>query len=118
MFITQIIDKNGSANVVESIIYSIKWAHKLSGLSDPTENHYVINLFETAKRHCSKRPCVKKAVALTDQIIELCDKYEHTDDIFVIRDLCIIVLCFAGFLRFDEISSLLCKDIIFYDTYF
>lgn len=118
MFITQIIDKNGSANVVESIIYSIKWAHKLSGLSDPTENHYVINLFETAKRHCSKRPCVKKAVVSSDQIIELCDKYEHTDDIFVIRDLCIIVLCFAGFLRFDEISSLLCKDIIFYDTYF
>ena len=36
----------------------------------------------------------------------------------VVRDLCFLLLGYAGFLRFDEISSLRCNDVAFHDDYF
>jgi hypothetical protein len=33
------------------------------------------------------------------------------NDLLVVRDLTMILLSFAGFLRFDEVSSLLCSDV-------
>jgi hypothetical protein len=33
------------------------------------------------------------------------------NDLLVVRDLATILLSFAGFLRFDEVSSLLCSDV-------
>jgi site-specific recombinase XerC len=33
------------------------------------------------------------------------------NDLLVVRDLTMILLSFAGFLRFDEVSSFLCSDV-------
>ena len=51
--------------------------------------------------------------------IELCDKFKDSDDLLVIRDLCMILLSFSGFLRYDiyEVRSLLCRDIQVFDEY-
>jgi site-specific recombinase XerC len=37
-------------------------------------------------------------------------KFKDSDDLMIMRDLAMIVLSFAGFLRFDELSSLKCND--------
>ncbi len=97
-------------------MYSIKWAHKLRGLKDPTNNHFVTNLVEAAKRR-NVRKIVKKDILSTEQIVSLCDKYHDSQNILVLRDLAIIVLCFSGFLRFEEAISLRCKDIKFHEHY-
>jgi integrase len=39
------------------------------------------------------------------------------NELTVVRDLSMITLCFSGFLRYDEISSIRCKDIIFKDDH-
>lgn len=103
LYITHLIDSGCSVASVQAAIYCIKWAHKLRGLIDPTDNNYITNLLDSAKRKCSK-PVVKKDIISTDNIVSLCDKYLVSTDILVLRDLAIIVICFAGFLRFDEIT--------------
>ena len=50
-------------------------------------------------------------------LIELCDKFICCNDLLVIRDLAMILLSFAGFLRFDEVSSLKCNNIKVKDTF-
>ena len=50
-------------------------------------------------------------------LIELCSIYEHSTDILVVIDLTMMLLSYPGFLRFDEISKIKCKDIHIFDNY-
>lgn len=117
MYLTELIDKKCSYAVVSSTVYGIKWAHSLRNLPDPTDNNFVKNLIETSKRLYSK-PVDKKEPVSAEVLIELCKKYATSDDIFVIRDLCMILIGYAAFLRYDEIRNLRCNDISFHENYF
>lgn len=112
MYITSLLDQGKSDNVILSAVYGIKWAHNINGLRDPTDNNIVKNLMETAKRIRSK-PKQKKDVISTELLKSLCDSYGKCDDVIQLRDLCMITLAYAGFLRFSELSNLCCNDITF-----
>ena len=116
LYLTSLIDQRKSPSVVQGAMYSIKWAHKLRGLPDPTANDFVLNVAEAAKRRNHKKVS-KKDIFTNDQIVSLCDKYKDTQDILILRDLAFIILCFSGFLRFDEARSLKCNDITFHEDY-
>lgn len=117
LYLTELMDKSAPCSIVISTIYSIKWAHSLKNLPDPTNNMFVNNLVEAAKRTLSK-PVQKKDPITTDMLITLCTKYEDSRDILVVRDLCMILVAFSAFLRYDELSNLRCNDIIMHDEYF
>ena len=116
LYISSLINQGSSVSVVQSALYSIKWAHNMHGADDPTDNAFVKNLLESAKRSSSK-PVVKKDVVTSDQIVLLCDKYAGSKDILILRDLTLIVLCFSGFFRFDEVQSLRSSDILFEESF-
>jgi hypothetical protein len=40
-----------------------------------------------------------------EMLLELCNMHLGNNDLLVVRDLTMILLSFAGFLRFDEVSS-------------
>lgn len=42
----------------------------------------------------------------------LCPLHKDTNDVLILRNLVMILLGFAGFLRFDKISSLKCNNIL------
>ena len=105
-----------SPSVVNSAVYSIKWAHEINGFIDPTNNTFVKSLLESAKR-LNGKPVNKKDPVNKEMLVELFDMYKNNDDLLVIRDLTMIILSFSGFLRFDEISNLKCKDIQIFDDY-
>lgn len=107
MYITSLLDQGKSDNVITSAVYGIKWVHKLNDLEDPTDSNIVKMLMETAKRIRS-RPRQKKDVISTDMLQNLCSLYVGCTDVVDIRDLCMITLAYAGFLRFDEVSNLHC----------
>ncbi|XP_033761708.1 uncharacterized protein LOC117343458 [Pecten maximus] len=102
LYLTKLIDKSCSFNSVQAAFYGIKWAHKVCNFDDPTNTSFVISSLESAKRQNSL-PLVKKDIITSDQIIALCEKYESSTDVLVLRDLVMIVLSFAGFLRFEEV---------------
>ena len=55
----------------------------------------------------------KKDAVTSDMIKALFVKYSATRDLAVVRDLAMIIMCFCGFLRYDEVSNIKCKDITF-----
>lgn len=117
LYLTDLIDKHYSYSVISSAMYSIKWAHSLKNCTDPTNNAFVMNLLESAKRSQSKH-IVKKQPFTSESLISLCMKYSDSSDVIVVRDLCMIVLGFSAFLRYDEISNIHCNDVKIYDDYF
>lgn len=116
LYITSLIDKHSSHYVVESALYAIKWAHDLNGYTDPTDNSFVKSLLESAKR-LNAKSVVKKDPVNSEMLIELCSLYAGSFDLLILRDLCMILIAYSGFLRFDEISNLRCKDVQFYDDH-
>lgn len=47
----------------------------------------------------------------------MCDIYADSTNLLEVRDSCMILLSFSGFLRYEELSSLRCSDITFLDGY-
>ena len=112
MYISHLIDIKKSSSVITGAFYAVKWFHNINGKGDPTDNCIVKNMLESAKRLNSK-PVVKKDVLSSELLIQLCDMFVETEDVIVLRDLAMIVLSFAGFLRFSEVSSLKGHDVVF-----
>ena len=86
----------------------------MNSFSDPTEDSFIQSLQGSAKR-LNGKPVNKKDHVTSHMIIELCSEFKDSDDLMIVRDLAMIVLSFAGFLRFDELSSLKCNDVTVHD---
>ena len=112
MYLTDLIDQGKSNHVISSAVYGIKWVHNINDLPDPTESNIVKSLMEAAKRLNSK-PVQKKDNVTSEMLQALCATYEHTTYIIDLKDVCMIMLAFAGFFRFNEISNLHCNDLTF-----
>ena len=105
LYLTKLLDNGSSHSVVQTAFYAIEWAHDLNNFEDPTNNSFVKNLLESSKRQIHK-PKIKKDTIPHNFIIDLCEKYKDCIDLGVIRDLAMIVLCYAGFLRYSEVSGI------------
>ena len=58
-----------------------------------------------------------KYAVTSDMLTELCDMFSDNSDLLLLRDLSMILIGFAGFLRFDKLVELRCSDIIFHENY-
>ncbi|XP_068241428.1 integrase/recombinase xerD homolog [Palaemon carinicauda] len=116
LYITHLLDSGASYSSVNSAVYSIKWMHEICGYADPTQNSFVKSLQESAKR-LTGRPVRRKDPIDSHMLQNLCDLYSDSRDVLVLRNLAMILIGFAGFLRFDESSSLKCKDFIVEKNY-
>lgn len=114
LFCTYLLECHVSKHVMNSYVYSIKYMHGLHNFIDPTECSHVKNLQECSKRFQTSQSC-KKDVITSEVITNLFKKYVDCKDIPLIRDLTMIIVAFTGFLRYDELSSILCKDVTFHD---
>ena len=101
----QLLDSGASFSVASSAVYAIKWVHELKNIPDPCDNSYAKNLLESAKLIAVK-PVNKKDPVSSDMLIELCQKFYDSKDLLTVRNLCMILVGFCGFLRFNEISSI------------
>ena len=86
-------------------MYAIKWAHCCVGLADPRKNSFLSSLHEAARRKAPKGVNEKEPVAKY-VLVELCEKYQESTDLLIVRNLTMILFSFAAFLKFDELSSL------------
>ncbi|XP_062582000.1 uncharacterized protein LOC134243775 [Saccostrea cucullata] len=116
LYLTHLLHIGCSFHVISSAVYAIKWAHSILGHKDPTEHSFIKNLLEASKRN-NKPKVIKKAIVTASDLILLCDIYVDSTNLLEVRDLCMILLSFAGFLRFEELSSLRCSDLTFMDGY-
>ena len=86
----------------------------MDGHIDPTENGFVTNLLQSAKR-TRYMNVTKKDVVSSDMLVELCTfDDENNSDILHVRDLCMILIAYSGFLRYDELRNLKCCNVKFF----
>lgn len=116
VYLTHLLDSHASSHVISAAFYSIKWVHEINCLSDPTSNSWVKSLLESGKR-LNSNPVRKKDTVDSEMLISLCDMFSSTNDVLHLRDLTMILLGYAGFLRFSEISQLKCNDVEFKEDY-
>ena len=110
LYFTHLLEQGSTFHPINNALYAIKWAHDINGLYDPTQNNFASSIQEAARRIAHKK-VVQKEPVTADMLINLCEKFVNSDDLLVVRDLTMILICFAGFLRFDELSSLKFNDV-------
>ena len=98
VYITKLLESSASYSTIAAAVYAISWIHKINGFQDPTQNGFVTNLLDSAKRHKSSN-VVKKDAVDSDVIIKLCDLHGSSGDLLVLRDLSMISLAFSGFFQ-------------------
>ena len=116
-FLVGCIQRGESNSSIESCFYSIKHYHNIALQPDPTCSTLISYIMDAAKRICH-RPKKKKQPITADHIRR---NYElicqNGLSLLHQRNFTMMVLCFAGFLRYDEVSNLMFSDIVFDSKY-
>ena len=115
LFLTKLISEEKSKHVVLPTVYAIKYFHELEGHSFDISTPYIKNLMEASKRRGV--PTNRKDPIGLGDLRRICEKYHSSNDLTDQRDLAMMVLAFAGFLRFDELVNLRTRDIAFKGDY-
>ena len=115
IYLTSLIFSNGKKGAIVDAFYGIRWGHHLAGLDSPTDHPTVKMAFEGAQRICAK-PVKKKDPMVTETIKLLMDDHNSLDaSLHDLRFLTVVVLCFAGFMRIDELLATKLKHITIKD---
>ena len=102
---------------IESVLYCIKWGHSLAGIVDcPTGHPIVKSSLEGARRRLAHLVHPKEPLSV-DIVCRIADHYISSSSLPVICFLFILLVCFAGFFRMDEIHNLSFKDVSIYSEY-
>ena len=118
LYLLSIMETKESSRVVRNSLYSIDWAHKIAGLDVPSVHPMVSAVKESSSRLYG-RPVVKKEVITSEMLSMLAYKYfDYHPSLYQARTVALCLTAFTGFLRYDELSNLLCLDVKFYPDYF
>ena len=97
--------------------YSISWAHRSAGLTDPTKGDLPRMVKEASLRQLGHGDNKKEPVS-SQTIVNIVERY--VNDQSSLMDLRVATLCilgFTGFFRFDEMSKIKFCDILFAQSY-
>ena len=117
LFIVSCLQQNTSIGRITDTIFGINWVHLSLGMVSPYSRSIVKNLLETSKRLLEKAK-TKKEPLTPGHLGALVNKFGNAKA--SLKDLRLLALCligYAGFLRFNELSNIKRKDIVFYDAY-
>ena len=116
LFIISQLQEGKSCHVIESVVAAIKWNQQIFGFED-TLGSLTKNMVECAKRIA--KPVRRPKEPITGDILrEMFDIIGGREaNLLNLRKFTILLLSFAGFLRFDEVSKLRLEDIQFHGTH-
>ncbi|CAH3128854.1 unnamed protein product, partial [Porites lobata] len=115
-YLQYVLESTRSSSSVDTAFYSIKWAHELAGLLSPTDNPLVNRVREAAKRILGAKRCHRKE-PLSIEIIKDIISAADLSNTLQLRNICLYVLCYAGFFRSEEVTSIRRNHITFHDGY-
>ena len=117
LYILAKIQSGDSYAVCKSAIYGVKYIHNMNLVADPTSNELVTGMLEAAKRlddHAIRKKEPITVEILTRLFYNLMGTPQSLGNV---RTMCMCILGFTGFLRFDELSNITNGDIAVFDTH-
>ena len=117
LYLTHLANNAKTHAPITMAFYALSWAHKTAGLQDPTEHSLPKMVRDSSVRELGKGKNKKLPLLPTD-IMSLVVKFgKSTSSLFEFRSLCMCILGYAGFFRYDELSKIRRCDIEFYENY-
>ena len=112
-----VLETTRSSSSVDTEFYSIKWAHESAALVPPTRDNPLVNrVREAARRILGGKWCHRKeplSIEIINDIISAADLFNTLQ----LRNICLYFLCYAGFFRSEEVTSIRRNHITFHDGY-
>ena len=102
---------------ISNAFYALSWIHKLAGLPDPTLHDLPKMVREAAMRNLGHGENKKQPLSVNDMLALVIKFGDRDCNLIDLRMLCMSLLSFAGFFRFDEVVSIRRSDIVFCGTY-
>ena len=117
LYMLDIYQEARTAAPVNLAFYSISWAHKTAGVEDPTSSVLPKMIREAAPRTLAYF-CNKKQPFSVDMLSDIVHKFScDTRSISDLRLVAMVLVAFAGFLRYKELANLRLSDVVFKPTY-
>lgn len=116
LYLTSLLDNSASNGTISSTAYAIKWVHSIKGHNFDINNPYIKGMMESARR-LPKKKVNRKDPINENILIDICNKFKNSENLGVVRDLTIMVICFAGFLRYSEMAALKLKNVKIFNSH-
>ena len=117
LYLTYLTKISKSHTPISLAFYSLSWAHRTAGFDDPTNHDLPKMVRESAVRKLGKGNNKKLPVS-SDDIKCIVKKFAGVNaSLLDLRTVCICLLCYSGFLRFDEVASIKFCDIEIEETH-
>ena len=100
---------------ISQFLSSLTWFHNLQGHASPVRDPVVVEVVSGLKRQLAC-PTVRKEPFSVENI-KCLYKTMNLSSLTDIRNTTMIVLAFVAFLRFDEVTHIMVKDIVFKETH-
>ena len=116
VYLNFLIQSEVSVSVLNAAFYAIKWEHDLNLVEGVMEDKLLKMILEGGTRLLSK-PTVKKEPVTPKILQQIVDKYGKTNSLLDLRICTIMLLGYAGFLRYSEIANIKASNISFFDSH-
>ena len=116
VYLSYLIQREVSTSVFQTAFYAIKWEHDLNLYSSVIADKFFQLIFEGGVRILSK-PVNKKDPITVDILQKVIDKFDDLNSLSNLRICCLMLLGYAGFLRFNELSNLKASNIVFFNSH-
>ncbi|XP_066265891.1 uncharacterized protein [Branchiostoma lanceolatum] len=117
LYLLKLLQSSRSPAPLDSAAFAVAWAHRKACYSSPHLHPLPAQILQAAKRLLAA-PVSKKLPLTSRDIHNLCSTFLSTStDLDNLQTLCLIVLGFSGFLRWDDHSQLNVDDVNFCNGY-
>ena len=120
LYLISLLQSGYSFSTIVSTFYSINFFHSSCAVRNPCNSGFVKAILEGCKRLAANSVSSKKRLPICPEHLHaLVLKFAGVDaSLLDIHDVCICLVAFAGFLRFNEFAIVKWCDVVFSDTYF
>ena len=110
LFLILQIKTSNSVSSFNSLLAAVGWAHHKLGFISPTEHDLCKQIIQAGRRMLGRIPINRKLPLAQMHIRKLYERYSE-GSLDKLQILCLIVLDFFAFLRWDDLSQLRVSDI-------
>ena len=118
LYLQYLLESTCSCSSIDAAFYGLKWVHDIAGLVSPTDSSLVVAVREASQRILGTGRSNRKEPMPRDLIKGIVDRADLSNGL-ELRNVCLYsyLLCFAGFLRFDDVSRVKRNEISFHSGY-
>ena len=116
LYLQHILESTSPCSSVDVAFYGLKWIHETAGLVSPTDSSLVAAVREVSKRILGTGRSSWKEPMPRDLLKSIVDRADLSNAL-ELCNVCLYVLCFAGFLRFGDVSVVKRNEISFHSGY-